>query len=75
MTKAKAIKMPGKKRPAASRLVIHKPPTTEPHHRNHGRLFLRLKARLANAPCATVKQSRLRPSKVAGFEVTTSGRF
>jgi hypothetical protein len=37
MTKTKAIKMPGKKRPAASRLVIQKPPTTEPHHRNHGR--------------------------------------
>jgi hypothetical protein len=26
--------MPGKERPAASRLVIQKPPTTEPHHRN-----------------------------------------
>ena len=32
--KAKAIWMPGKERPAASRLVIQKPPTTEPHHRN-----------------------------------------
>jgi hypothetical protein len=32
--KAKAIRMPGKERPAASRLVIQKPPTTEPHHRN-----------------------------------------
>ena len=35
--KAKAIRMPGKERPAASRLVIQKPPTTEPHHRNTGR--------------------------------------
>ena len=35
--KTKAIRMPGKKRPAASRLVIQKPPTTEPHHRNTGR--------------------------------------
>ena len=32
--KAKAIWMPGKERPAASRLVIQKPLTTEPHHRN-----------------------------------------
>jgi hypothetical protein len=32
--KANAIRMPGKERPAASRLVIQKPPTTEPHHRN-----------------------------------------
>ena len=37
MTKAKAIRMPGKERPAASRLVIQKPPTTEPHHRNTGK--------------------------------------
>ena len=39
MTRAKAntIRMPGKERPAASRLVIQKPPTTEPHHRNLGR--------------------------------------
>ena len=36
-TKAKEIRMPGKERPAASRLVIQEPPTTEPHHRNHGR--------------------------------------
>ena len=35
--KAKAKRMPGKERPAASRLVIQKPPTTEPHHRNTGR--------------------------------------
>jgi hypothetical protein len=34
--KTKAIRMPGKERPAASRLVIQKPPTTEPHHRNTG---------------------------------------
>ena len=32
--KTKAIRMPGKERPAASRLVIQRPPTTEPHHRN-----------------------------------------
>jgi len=37
MTKNKAIRMPGKERPAASRLGIQKPPTTEPHHRNTGR--------------------------------------
>ena len=36
-TKAKAIWMPGKERPAASRLVIQRPPTTEPHHRNAGK--------------------------------------
>ena len=35
--KTKAIRMPGKKRPAASRLVIRRPPTTEPHLRNTGR--------------------------------------
>ena len=35
--KTKAIRMPGKERPAASRLVIQRPPTTEPHHRNTGR--------------------------------------
>jgi hypothetical protein len=35
--KAKAIWMPGKVRPAASRLVIQKPPTTEPHPRNTGK--------------------------------------
>ncbi len=34
MTKAKAIRMPGKERPAASRLVIQKPPTTTPHQKN-----------------------------------------
>jgi hypothetical protein len=33
-TKANAMRMPGKERPAASRLVIQEPPTTEPHHRN-----------------------------------------
>jgi hypothetical protein len=32
--KTNAIRMPGKERPAASRLVIQKPLTTEPHHRN-----------------------------------------
>ena len=36
-TKAKAIWMPGKERPAASRLVIQKPLPTEPHHRNTGK--------------------------------------
>ena len=35
--KTKAIWRPGKERPAASRLVIQKPPTTEPHHRNTGK--------------------------------------
>ena len=34
MTKNKAIRMPGKERPAASQLVIQKPPTTKPHPRN-----------------------------------------
>jgi len=37
MTKTKAIRRPGKERPAASRLVIQWPPTTEPHHRNAGK--------------------------------------
>ena len=32
--KAKAIWMPGKVRPAASRLVIQRPPTTKPHQKN-----------------------------------------
>jgi hypothetical protein len=32
--KAKAIRMPGKKRPAASRSPIQRPPPAEPHHRN-----------------------------------------
>ena len=36
-TKAKAIWMPGKERPAASRLVIQKPLPPEPHHRNHAK--------------------------------------
>ncbi len=35
--KTKAIRMPGKERPAASRLGIQKPPTTEPHHWNTGK--------------------------------------
>jgi hypothetical protein len=30
----KAIWLPGKERQAASRLVIQKPPTREPYHRN-----------------------------------------
>ena len=37
MTNVKTIWMPGKERPAASRLVIQKPPTTKPHHRNHAK--------------------------------------
>ena len=37
MTKAKTKRMPGKERPAASRLGIQRPPTTEPHLRNTGR--------------------------------------
>jgi hypothetical protein len=36
-SKAKAIRMPGKERPAASRLMIQQPPPTEPHHRNHAK--------------------------------------
>jgi hypothetical protein len=36
-TKTKAIRMPGKERPAASRLVIQRPPPPEPHLRNTGR--------------------------------------
>ena len=36
-TKAKAIWMPGKERPAASRLVIQRPLPTEPHPRNTGK--------------------------------------
>ena len=35
--KAKAIRMPGKERPAASQFVIQKPLPTEPHHRNHAK--------------------------------------
>ena len=35
--KTNAIWMPGKERPAASRLVIQRPPTTEPHLRNAGK--------------------------------------
>ena len=35
--KAKTIRMPGKERPAAARLVIQKPPTTKPPHRNTGK--------------------------------------
>lgn len=34
--RTKAIWMPGKERPAASRLGIQRPPTTEPHLRNAG---------------------------------------
>jgi hypothetical protein len=34
MTKTKAKRMPGKERPAASRLVIQRPPTTKPHQKN-----------------------------------------
>jgi len=36
-TKAKAKRMPGKERPAASQTRIQRPPTTEPHPRNAGR--------------------------------------
>jgi hypothetical protein len=36
-SKDKCDKDAGKERPAASRLVIQKPPTTEPHPRNTGR--------------------------------------
>jgi hypothetical protein len=34
MTKAKTKRMPGKERPAASRLVIQSPPTTKLHQKN-----------------------------------------
>src|SRR5271154_2904593 len=34
MTKANAKRMPGKEPPAASRLVIQRPPTTKPHQKN-----------------------------------------
>jgi hypothetical protein len=34
MTKPNAIRMPGKERPAASRLVIQRPLTTKPHQKN-----------------------------------------
>jgi hypothetical protein len=37
MTKAKTIRMPGKERPAASRLVIQRPSTTELHQKNLSR--------------------------------------
>ena len=37
MIRTKAIRRPGKERPAASRLVIQWPPTAEPHHRNAGK--------------------------------------
>ena len=37
MIKAKAKWMPGKERPAASRLVIQRPLPTEPHPRNTGK--------------------------------------
>jgi hypothetical protein len=36
-TKAKAKRMPGKERPAASQSRIQRPPTTEPHLRNTGK--------------------------------------
>ena len=36
-TKAKAKRMPGKERPAASRLVIQRPLPTKPHPRNIGK--------------------------------------
>ena len=37
MTRAKAIRMPGKERPAASRLVIQRPLSAELHPRNAGK--------------------------------------
>jgi hypothetical protein len=37
MTKAKTKRMPGKERPAASRLVIQRPPTTKLHQKNLGK--------------------------------------
>ena len=127
--KTKAIRMPGKERPAASRLGIQGPPTPEPHPRNTGRKHetLRQPAHRANcrgsrlpipseptpchrpwitpqgatpsrakpqlikhltvedsianltslqtSRCGKVKQSRLRPIPLAGFELITYGRF
>jgi len=37
MTKTKSIRRPGKERPAASRLVIQRPPTTKLHQKNLSR--------------------------------------
>jgi hypothetical protein len=37
MTKANTKRMPGKERPAAARLVIQRPLTTEPHLRSAGK--------------------------------------
>jgi hypothetical protein len=37
MTKTKAIRIPGKERPAAAQSRIQRPLTTEPHHRNAGK--------------------------------------
>src|SRR5258708_31471580 len=37
MQRQKTIGMQGKKRPVAARLVIQKPPTTEPNHSKQGR--------------------------------------
>jgi hypothetical protein len=37
MTKTKAIRMPGKERPAASQSRIQRPPTPELHHKNPGK--------------------------------------
>jgi hypothetical protein len=37
MTKPRTIRRPGKERPAASRLVIQRPPTTELHQKNLSR--------------------------------------
>src|SRR5215469_12715853 len=37
MTRTKAIRRPGKERPAASQTRIQRPPTTEPHPRNAGK--------------------------------------
>ena len=54
--KTKAIRMPGKERPAASRLVIQKPPTTEPHQKNL--------ARITKPLCKPVYQARCRGSRV-----------
>ncbi len=37
MTKTKAIRMPGKERPATSQSRIQEPPTTKLHHKNAGK--------------------------------------
>lgn len=48
MKEAKAIRMPGKERPAASQSRIQRPPTTELHLRNTGKNTKSSDCRLAS---------------------------